>query len=187
MGGLRVKPAMTMKWMWVMTPQKIGFGGGCHWCTEAVFQALKGVLRVEQGWIAAPPPDDAYSEAVIVHYDPAVIDLGALMEIHLRTHSSASDHVLRGKYRSAVYVFTAEEGERARACLSALQGKFDQPLVTRVLDFRAFKASDERYQNYFEKNADGPFCKSYIDPKLNLLFKNFRKNLKDDTRPRNLT
>ncbi len=153
--------------------KKIGFGGGCHWCTEAVFQALKGVSKVEQGFIAAPAPDDSFSEAVIVHFDPAVIDLGTLMEIHLRTHSSMSDHTMRGKYRSAVYAFDEVQAARAQTCLDALQASFDRPLVTRVLEFRAFKPSADIHQNYFAKNADGPFCKSYIDPKLALLRKEF--------------
>lgn len=157
---------------------KIGFGGGCHWCTEAVFQALRGVERVEQGFIASEPPDDTLSEAVIVHFDANVIDLATLIEIHLRTHSSMSDHKMRGKYRSAVYVFEDVQAARAQASLDKLQGQFENPLVTRVLSFAKFRESDERSQNYFEKNANGPFCKNYIDPKLKLLRTRFPKNLK---------
>lgn len=51
---------------------EIGFGGGCHWCIEAVFQSLTGVSKVTQGFIASNPPNEAYSEAVIIEYDPAV-------------------------------------------------------------------------------------------------------------------
>ncbi|MEG8042407.1 peptide-methionine (S)-S-oxide reductase [Sphingomonas sp. LR59] len=68
--------------------QKIGFGGGCHWCTEGVFQALLGVVEVEQGFIQSDAPWDAWSEGVLVHFDPAIIDLGTLAEVHLRTHSA---------------------------------------------------------------------------------------------------
>ncbi|MBO6639652.1 MAG: peptide-methionine (S)-S-oxide reductase [Roseitalea sp.] len=83
-------------------PIRIGFGGGCHWCTEAVFQALRGVTRVEQGFVRSEPPFDAWSEAVIVTFDPASIDLATLTEVHLRTHASTAAHAMRGEYRSAV-------------------------------------------------------------------------------------
>ncbi|MFV8270119.1 peptide-methionine (S)-S-oxide reductase [Flavobacterium sp. GT2N3] len=58
-----------------MIIKKVGFGGGCHWCTEAYFQSLKGVEIVEQGWISSKFPEDIFSEAVIVHYNPSVIPL----------------------------------------------------------------------------------------------------------------
>lgn len=161
---------------------KIGLGGGCHWCTEAVFQALRGVSKVKQGFIASTPPDDAYSEAAIVHFDADIIDLATLIEIHLRTHSAVSDHKMRGKYRSAIYVFDEAQGDRAREALRVLQDQFDRPLVTRVLSLGAFKPSDARFQNYAEKNADGPFCKNYIDPKLALLRREFGANLRDEAR-----
>lgn len=146
---------------------KIGFGGGCHWCTEAVFQALAGVTQVAQGFVSSAPPDEAFSEAVIVTYDPAVIALETLVEVHLRTHASTSRHKLRGKYRSAVYVF--DEGSAAAEILERLQSDFDEPLVTRVLPYRAFKPSDARFRNYYAENPARPFCRTYIDPKLDLL------------------
>ena len=85
---------------------KIGFGGGCHWCTEAVFQSLKGVAKVEQGWIASFDEYDSFSEAVIVYYNETVISLETLIDVHLYTHRSNSDHSMRKKYRSAVYTFS---------------------------------------------------------------------------------
>ncbi len=83
--------------------QRVGFGGGCHWCTEAVFQSLRGVESVEQGWIKSDPPFDTFSEAVIVAFDTLVISLEVLIDVHLRTHASQVDHSFRSKYRSAVY------------------------------------------------------------------------------------
>lgn len=153
--------------------QRIGFGGGCHWCTEAVFASLRGVIRVEQGFIRADAPDDDFSEAVVLAFQPEKISLGALIEIHLRTHSSTSNHAMRRKYRSAVYAMDEAQAEAARCVLKELGRGFDAPLVTRVLPFRAFRASDERFQHYAEKNAGGPFCTTYIDPKLALLRKEF--------------
>jgi peptide-methionine (S)-S-oxide reductase len=153
--------------------QKIGLGGGCHWCTEAVFAALRGVICVEQGFIRSDAPDDNFSEAVLLTFQPDKISLGTLIEIHLRTHSSTSNHSMRRKYRSAVYVMDEVQAEAARRVLIEVGPGFDAPLVTRILPFRTFKASDERFQRYSEKNAGGPFCTTYIDPKLALLRKEF--------------
>jgi peptide-methionine (S)-S-oxide reductase len=149
--------------------RRVGFGGGCHWCTEAVFTALRGVEQVEQGFIRSEAPDDSFSEGVVVTFRPDEISLRTLSEIHLRTHSSTSNHTMRGKYRSAIYAMNEAQAEPARKILTELAPEFDAPLVTRVLLFRAFKASDERFQRYAEKNVGGPFCTAYIDPKLALL------------------
>ncbi len=158
--------------------QRIGFGGGCHWCTEAVFAALRGVVRVEQGFIRADAPDDNFSEAVLLTFQSDKISLGSLIEIHLRTHSSTTNHAMRCKYRSAVYVMDEVQAEAAGRVLLEVGPGFDAPLVTKILPFRAFKASDERFQRYFEKNAGRPFCTTYIDPKLALLGQEFGRLLK---------
>jgi peptide-methionine (S)-S-oxide reductase len=158
--------------------QEIGFGGGCHWCTEAVFAALRGVIRVEQGFIRADAPDDNFSEAVVLTFQPDEISLRSLIEIHLRTHSSTSNHSMRRKYRSAVYVMDEAQAEAARQVLTEVGSEFDVPIVTRVLPFRTFRASDERFQRYAEKNPAGPFCTTYIDPKLALLRKEFQDLLR---------
>lgn len=156
---------------------KIGFGGGCHWCTEAVFQALRGVNRVDQGFIASQPPFEAFSEAVIVHYEASIIPLSVLIEIHLRTHASQSQHSMRGKYRSAVYVENNNEIKIIKAVLIGLAAKFDKPLVTRVLIMAQFQPSQDRFQNYYKTGPDRPFCTAYIDPKLALLRREFSTHL----------
>lgn len=161
--------------------QRIGFGGGCHWCTEAVFAALRGVIRVEQGFVRADAPDDSFSEAVVLTFQPDKISVGSLIEIHLRTHSSTSNHSMRRKYRSAIYVIGAVQAEAARRVLAELAPGFDAPLVTRILPLRTFMASDERFQRYAERNAGGPFCTTYIDPKLALLREEFSGFLKVGT------
>lgn len=147
---------------------KIGFGGSCHWCTEAIFQALKGVSLVEQGWISAQE-SPILSEAVIVHFNPTEITLDVLIEIHLRTHSSTSDHSMRDKYRSAVYSFDNKQYSNSHAILTDLQGQFTKPLITKVLHFQSFQLNTDNYLNYYQKNPDKPFCKNMIDPKLQKL------------------
>jgi peptide-methionine (S)-S-oxide reductase len=158
--------------------QKIGFGGGCHWCKEAVFASLRGVIRVMQGFIGSNAPDGDFSEGVILTFQPEKISLGPLIEIHLRTHSSTSNHAMRQKYCSAVYAMDEVQAEAARRVVAELELSFDAHLITRVLPFRTFKASEDRFQRYAEKNAGGPFCTTYIDPKLALLRRQFSSLLK---------
>ncbi|WP_373056469.1 peptide-methionine (S)-S-oxide reductase [Zunongwangia sp. H14] len=158
--------------------KKIAFGGGCHWCTEAIFQALKGVSRVEQGYVASTGENSGFSEAVIIHFNPEAISLKRLIEIHLRTHNSTSNHSMRGKYRSAVYYFSSSQQEEAEKILQELQQKFKEKLITRAFAFQNFRASREEIQNYYKKDPQKPFCKNYIDPKLKVLIEEFSENLK---------
>lgn len=153
--------------------ERIGFGGGCHWCTESVFLALRGVTRVDQGYIRSHPPDDTFSEAVIVTFDRAEIPLPVLIEIHLRTHASTSDHKMRGKYRSAIYASQDARAAEVAQHLDHLQDGFEAPLVTRVLHLVDFKPSDPRYHDYYARNTGGAFCTRYIDPKLETLRREF--------------
>lgn len=158
--------------------EKIGFGGGCHWCTEAVFQSLKGVSTVEQGFIAPKTKNNSFSEAVIIHYDKNKIDLKTLVEIHLHTHKSTSTHTMRIKYRSAIYVFDRNTFDIARLYIKELQCGFDKKIITQVHRFEAFKYSDEQFHNYYYSNPEKPFCETYISPKLKLLLKSFSKHVK---------
>jgi len=155
--------------------EKIGFGGGCHWCTEAVFQQLKGVIQVEQGYIASQIPNDSFSEAVIVHYNPSQIPLDILFEIHLITHQATKAHSFRDKYRSAVYYFRDEDMHAFAKALPFLQTSFSEPIITAALPFVAFKASRESIQDYYKKKPEAPFCERYIDPKLQLLQEKYNR------------
>ena len=151
----------------------IGFGGGCHWCTEAVFSSLRGVRTVEQGFVRSSPPNDTWSEAVRLCFDADAIPLNVLIDIHLRTHASTSDHKMRGKYRSAVYTLSGAQSDSVRAELAALQTGFEDPLVTQVQPLTEFRHSDPRFHRYFERHEGGPFCTRYIDPKLAYLRAHF--------------
>ena len=149
--------------------EKIGFGGGCHWCTEAVFQMANGVNKVDQGWISSKAPNEGLSEAVIVHFDSTLTDLSRLISIHLKTHSCTSDHSMRKKYRSAVYTFSEEQISIATAALKQEQKNYRDTILTEVLAFVSFKENKEQYQNYYLKNPEKEFCMRYIEPKLELV------------------
>ncbi len=155
------------------TIHKIAFGGGCHWCTEAVYKSLKGIISVEQGFVASDGEESSFSEAVIVSYEPSDISLEDLILIHLYTHKSTSDHSMRNKYRSAIYTFGPLDVERSTLALQKFQNNFKKPLVTKVLPFREFKVSDKAFQNYYYKNPYKPFCKTHIAPKIKLLLLQF--------------
>lgn len=159
--------------------QRIGFGGGCHWCTEAVFQTLRGVETVEQGFIASSPPDESFSEAVIVSFNPEEIDLRSLIVAHVTTHSSTSNHKLRNKYRSAVYTFDDLQHDDVRNVLQALSVQCDTKFVTRALPYRAFKPSHEQYRNYYARDPAKPFCQNYIEPKITQLRQDLAHLVKD--------
>lgn len=148
--------------------EKIGLGGGCHWCTEAVFQSLKGVKEVEQGWLWSSSPYDTPSEGVLIHYDPDIISLRILIQIHLLTHSSSSEHSMREKYRSAVYAFNEKQGHECTKYLS-------KQAITLVLPFVGFKKNAKRYLNYYQKNKNAPFCDRFIKPKLDLLRERYKE------------
>jgi len=157
----------------LQTPIKIALGGGCHWCTEAVFQSLSGVLKVSQGFVSSTGIHNTFSEAVIVYFDADKISLQTLIEIHLQTHKSTSNHAMRIKYRSAVYAFSNHQKLASEYILERFQNKFENKLITQVYAFHAFKASREQIKNYYYSNPKKPFCKTFINPKLKILLQQF--------------
>lgn len=154
-------------------PNKIALGGGCHWCTEAVFQSLLGILKAEQGFVASTGKNNAFSEAVIVHFNAEEISLKTLIEIHLHTHKSTSNHSMRTKYRSAVYTFSEAQKKDAEQIVKNFQSQFENKLITEVLPFESFKGSRKQIQNYYFNNPEKPFCERFINPKLEVLLKQF--------------
>jgi peptide-methionine (S)-S-oxide reductase len=161
-----------------MSIAKIGLGGGCHWCTEGVFSVIKGVEKIDQGWISSAPPYDEFSEAIIVEYDSNRIRLEELIQIHLHTHACTSNHTMRGKYRSAIYTFNAEDLVNSAKALTKFSGDFEGRIITQVLPYSGFNPSPETYQDYYQKNPDKPFCQTYIDPKVQLLIRELKTLVK---------
>ena len=163
-----------------MDCERIALGGGCHWCTEAVFQSLKAVIKVEQGFVASENENESFSEAVIVHFNPKEIALKTLIEIHLYTHKSTSDHIMRKKYRSAIYTFSKEQNISVSKIMKEFQNIFNNQLITRVLCFKKFKLSNEKFHSYFYTNSEKPFCKTYINPKLKCILDKFSRHIKKE-------
>ncbi|WP_349267471.1 peptide-methionine (S)-S-oxide reductase [Pseudalgibacter alginicilyticus] len=124
--------------------QKIGFGGGCHWCTEAIFLSLIGIEKVKQGYIASVGKNDSFSEAVIIHFNPKYISLKTLIEVHLLTHKSTTKHSMRHKYRSAIYTFYKNQNTLTNSIISGLQKDFQNQIITEIFTFNEFKASRQQ-------------------------------------------
>ena len=144
-----------------------------------MFQTIKGVQKVEQGFIASAVPYDSFSEGVIVHYDPIAITLEQLLEIHLHTHKSTSNHSFRTKYRSAMYWYDKKQESAFAKALLSLQPHFPEPIITKALPLVTFKLNDESFLDYFKRNPEAPFCTRYIHPKLEKLQKKYTTLIKD--------
>ena len=164
----------------MMTQEKIGLGGGCHWCTEAVFQSLKGVISVEQGYMSSTGEFSSFSEGVIVTFDSSVIHIKVLIEIHLLTHKSTKNHSMRSKYRSAIYTFSDQQTIKVNQLLTHFNEVRNGDLITQVLRFVAFKSSRDELINYYFKNPEKPFCETFINPKLSMLLKDFAQHVEQD-------
>lgn len=154
---------------------KLGLGGGCHWCTEAVFQAVPAVDRVEQGYISSVAPYDHKSEGVLIHFTD-INSLEKIIDIHLQTHASTKQHSRREEYRSAIYYFDPEMKSRVETVLNSLSRKRNnknrkqnENYITQTLPFVSFEASWDDIQNYYKTRPDAPFCKRYIEPKLKVV------------------
>ena len=158
-------------------PSKIGLGGGCHWCTEGVFESLLGITNVNQGWITSNGKHSDFSEAIEVYFNPSIISLSDLIEIHLYTHASTSNHSKRGKYRSAIYTYDDDQFKQALHILDLLRADFDETLITQVCPFKSFKQNKIELIDYFYSAPDRPFCKTYIQPKLTLLLARFNHHV----------
>lgn len=155
-------------------------GGGCHWCTEAIFLSLKGVHEVLQGWIASADDHSGFSEAVIVVFEPTIISLKTLIAVHLATHSCTSNHAMRSKYRSAIYTFDEDQATAAMFAITSLQADYSSPVITRVMPFETFRLNTDSFLNYYYTNVNKPFCENVINPKLKALMHLFSEEADHD-------
>lgn len=127
-----------------------------------------------QGFVASTAPDDSFSEGVIVHFDPEIIGLEQLLEVHLHTHQSTSNHRFRTKYRSAMYWFEKKQESAFAKAISTIQPQFPKLIITKALPFISFRLNDISFLEYYKNNPEAPFCTRYIDPKMSFLEKNFK-------------
>jgi peptide-methionine (S)-S-oxide reductase len=175
-------------------PALATFGGGCFWCTEAVFLALKGVSKVESGYSGGTIENPTYQqvstgrtghvEVIQIIFDPETISFRELLEVFFATHDPTTlnrqGNDVGTQYRSVVFYHNAQQKEVAEEYIQELEESkvFGKPIVTTVEPFSAFYKAEEYHQNYFARNPNQPYSRAIIPPKLLKLKKDFTDKLK---------
>ncbi len=167
---------------------------GCFWCTEAIFQQLKGVEKVTSGYSGGHVVNPTYkevctgttghAECIRVLYDPQQISFAELLEVFWQTHDPTTLNRQGNdegpQYRSAVFYINAEQKEKAAFYKAELDksGAFPRPIVTEISPFTSFYAAENYHQDYYNSNGSQPYCTYVIRPKLEKFQKVFKDKLK---------
>jgi peptide-methionine (S)-S-oxide reductase len=172
----------------------ITLGGGCFWCTEAVFVQVKGVLDVESGYCNGhtlkPTYEDVcsgktgHNEVVRLVYDPKVITLRALLEIFFVIHDPTSlnrqGNDAGTQYRSGIYFSDEADRAEAQQVLDALQHALPKPVVTELKPLDNYTAAEAYHQDYFENNPHQGYCAFVVAPKVEKFVRTFAALVKHD-------
>ena len=175
------------------TTEKATFGSGCFWCTEAVFQQLRGVKSVQSGYSGGEAPNPTYdevctgrtghAEVVQITYDPAAISFDELLKVFWQTHDPTTlnrqGHDVGTQYRSAVFYHNDAQRRTAEAYKQQLDaaGTFRAPIVTEITPFKNFYAAEDYHENYFRSNPEQSYCAAVIRPKVEKFKKEFKEML----------
>lgn len=175
-----------------MTQEVATLAGGCFWCTEAVYQNLKGVSGVESGYIGGARPNPTYeqvcsgttghAEAIRITFDPAVISYADLLDIFFATHNPTTlnrqGNDVGTQYRSAIFPHSPQQAEQARAAIDRAQGDQTDPIVTTIEDDAPWYPAEDYHQKYWERVGESnPYCVAVIPPKLAKLRKGFAERI----------
>jgi peptide-methionine (S)-S-oxide reductase len=170
------------------------FGSGCFWCTEAVFQRMKGVKKVVSGYSGGSVKNPNYeqvcigstghAEVVQLTFDPAVVSYPELLEVLWRSHDPTTPerqgHDVGPQYRSAIFYHSERQrrlAERYKQKIDAA-GVYPSPLVTEIVPFTEFYPAEAYHQNYFVANPLQPYCRAVIRPKVDKLRQVFGDRIK---------
>jgi len=170
--------------------------GGCFWCTEAIFNRLKGVISVVSGYAASQVENPSYqevctgrtgaAEAVQITYDPSIISYDTLLEIFWHTHEPTTlnrqGNDVGTQYRSAIFYSNDEQKQIALASKEALEksGAYNKPIVTEIVPFTNFYPAEDYHREYYDRNRSQGYCMFVIDPKVKKLLKEYKQVLKDE-------
>ena len=171
------------------------FGTGCFWCTEAVFQQVDGVTKVESGYSGGKVKNPTYrevcagltghAEVIQLTYDPSKVSFEELLEIFWGTHDPTTLNRQGAdegtQYRSAIFFHTPEQKLLAETYKKKLDesGAFGNPIVTEITPFSNFYKAEDYHQNYYNLNGSAPYCSFVIRPKLEKFKKVFSDKLKN--------
>ncbi|MEF3080022.1 peptide-methionine (S)-S-oxide reductase MsrA [Winogradskyella poriferorum] len=159
-------------------------GGGCFWCTEAVFEEVKGVEKVVSGYSGGTVPGrptyreicsglTGHAEVVQVTFDADVISYQDILIIFMTTHNPTTlnqQGADRGtQYRSVIFYHNEEQKKTAKLVLNELAVYFEKPIVTEITKAQTFFEAEKEHQDFYKNNPDYGYCTFVIDPKLHKL------------------
>jgi peptide-methionine (S)-S-oxide reductase len=192
-GGLMTEQTQAAE---AVTTAKATFGGGCFWCTEAVYAQIKGVESVVSGYIGGQVPNPTYkqvcsgltghAEAVEITYDPTVVPYEKLLEIFFSTHDPTTLNRqgadVGTQYRSAIFYHNEEQKQIAQQVIIRLNAAkvFPSKIVTTLEPATLFYPAEDYHQDYFALNGFQPYCQAVIAPKVTKVRKVFKDLLKDE-------
>ncbi len=167
--------------------ESIVFGGGCFWCTEAVFSMFKGVLKTTPGYAGGTVKNPTYemvcegdtghAEVLKIDYDPKIIQLKTLLDIFFNMHDPTLLNRQGGdvgtQYRSIILYNSEEQKETAEKFIKNLQSSFENPIVTELKKLEEFYPAEDYHQRYYEKHPYQPYCAVVIGPKIHKIKKKY--------------
>lgn len=169
-------------------------GGGCFWCLEPLFAALKGVAKVESGYSGGKVKNPSYrevctgntghAEVVQVTFDPAVIGYQELLEIFFTVHDPTTLNRQGSdtgtQYRSVIFYHSPAQKETAERVIKEVNasGSWPAPIVTEVAPFSAFYRAEDYHQDYYARNGNQPYCQLVITPKVKTFRERYLEKLK---------
>lgn len=172
------------------------FAGGCFWCTEAIFNQLKGVVSVESGYIGGQVEHPTYeqvctgttghAEAIKIEFDPSEISYSALLEVFFVTHDPTTlnrqGNDIGTQYRSEIFYLDAEQQKVATEYLNILKRErvFEQPIVTALSPAEQFYVAENYHKDYFSINPAQPYCQAVVKPKVEAFKHGFASKLKKE-------
>ena len=158
------------------------FAGGCFWCTESIFQRVKGVVEVVPGYMGGHIKNPVYrdvcngdtghTETIKITYDKDLVTYGELLEIFFLTHNPTTPNRqgndVGSQYRSAIFYNNLEEKIQIENCIDRLQkeGAYDNPFVTDFYTECPFYEAEVDHHNYYNQNKEQPYCQFVISPKI---------------------
>ena len=169
------------------------FGGGCFWCTEAVFEQLRGVISVMPGYAGGEMPNptyeqvssgmSGYAEVTQIVFDPGKISYDDLLTVFFATHDPTSlnrqGSDVGTQYRSVIFYTTPEQKQHAEIFIKNLDtDSGGKPIVTDITPLVKFYEAEEYHQKYYQNNSSQPYCQIVISPKLAKLQEKFYQLLK---------
>jgi peptide-methionine (S)-S-oxide reductase len=170
------------------------FGTGCFWCTEAVFQELKGVVKVYSGYMGGHVANPSYeevcsgstghAECLQVFFDPEVLSYDELLEVFWESHDptqlNRQGNDIGTQYRSAIFYHTEEQREKAEHYKTQLdkEGAYPNPIVTEITPATTFYPAEDYHQDYYNNHGSQPYCYIVIRPKVEKFEKAFADKLK---------